>query len=74
MNESKKSLRPSSNDPAYCRGLSRKDYNVAMQMIKRNLVTDKELVEAGKMLPPGPKGRPVSEAFKWFMEVKQKGE
>tara|TARA_R100000742_G_C4278374_1_gene101093 strand:- start:3249 stop:3476 length:228 start_codon:yes stop_codon:yes gene_type:complete len=75
MNGNKENLRPGSNDPVYCRGLSKKDYNVAMQMIRRNLVTDKELVQAGKMLPPSEhKGRPVSEAFKWFMEVKEKGE
>jgi len=71
MNSKKKSIRPGSNKDAFCRGLSQSEYNIAMRMIRDGLVTEKELIDAGKMLPAGPVGRPRSDAYNWFLEVTQ---
>ncbi len=62
-------LRPGSGK-AHCRGLSRKDYAVANRMMKNGIITEAELIEAGKILPKGVQGPGTSEAYKWFMEAK----
>ena len=69
MNEKQEALRPGSGK-VHCRGLSRRDYAVAIRMIRRGIITEAELIEAGKILPKGIQGRGKSEAYKWFMEAK----
>ena len=67
--KTKDALRPGSGK-VHCRGLSRKDYAVATRMIKKGIVTEAELIKAGKILPKGLQGPKTSEAYKWFMEAK----
>ena len=69
MNNKQEALRPGSGK-VHCRGLSRKDYAVAIRMIRRGIITEAELIEAGKILPKGVQGPGTSEAYKWFMEAK----
>ena len=69
MNNKQEALRPGSGK-VHCRGLSRKDYAVATRMMKRGIITEAELIEAGKILPKGVQGPKTSEAYEWFMEAK----
>ena len=61
-------LRPGSGK-AHARGLSKSDYTIARKLINEGLVTEQELVDAGKMLPSKGRGRPSSGAREWFLEA-----
>lgn len=61
-------LRPGSGK-AHARGLSKSDYVVARKLINAGLVTEQQLIDAGKMLPSKGRGRPSSGAREWFLEA-----
>lgn len=61
-------LRPGSGK-AHARGLSKSDYVVARKLINEGLVTEQQLIDAGKMLPSKGRGRPSSGAREWFLEA-----
>ena len=61
-------LRPGSGK-AHARGLSKSDYVVARKLINEGLVTEQQLIDAGKMLPSKGRGRPGSGAKEWFLEA-----
>ena len=64
-------LRPGTGK-AYSRGLSKSDYVVARKLIQQGLVTEQELIDAGKMLPSKGRGRPSSGAKEWFLEARKR--
>ena len=66
----KNGLRPGSGK-VYARGLSQADYLVARKLILNGLITEQELIDAGKMLPSKGRGKPASEAKEWFLEAKR---
>jgi len=66
----KDALRPGSGKE-HARGLSKSDYVVARKLIQQGLVTEQELMDAGKMLPSKGRGRPSSGARKWLLEARK---
>ena len=74
MKKEKMGLRPGSGK-AHSRGLSKSDYVVARKLINAGLVTEQQLIDAGKMLPSKGRGRPGSGVREWLLEaVKPKQE
>ena len=63
-------LRPGSGK-AHSRGLSKSDYVVARKLINAGLVTEQELIDAGKMLPSKGRGRPGSGVREWLLEARK---
>lgn len=63
-------LRPGTGK-AHARGLSKSDYCIARRLINEGLVTEQELIDAGKMLPSKGRGRPGSGAREWFLEARK---
>ena len=64
----KDALRPGSGK-AHARGLSKSDYVIARKLINEGLVTEQQLIDAGKMLPSKGRGRPSTGARKWLLEA-----
>ena len=60
-------LRPGSGK-AHSRGLSKSDYVVARKLINQGIVTEQQLIDAGKMLPSKGRGRPSSGVREWLLE------
>jgi hypothetical protein len=63
-------LRPGTGK-AHARGLSKSDYCIARRLINEGLVTEQELIDAGKMLPSKGRGRPSTGAREWFLEARK---
>ena len=61
-------LRPGTGK-AHARGLSKSDYCIARRLINEGLVTEQQLIDAGKMLPSKGRGRPSTGAREWFLEA-----
>jgi hypothetical protein len=68
MKQEEMGLRPGSGK-AHSRGLSKSDYVIARKLIKAGLVTEQQLIDAGKMLPSKGRGRPSTGARKWLLEA-----
>ena len=68
MKQEEMGLRPGSGK-AHSRGLSKSDYVIARKLINEGLVTEQELIDAGKMLPSKGRGRPGTGAREWLLEA-----
>ena len=66
MKQEEMGLRPGIK--AHSRGLSKSDYVIA-KLINAGLVTEQQLIDAGKMLPSKGRGRPGSGAREWLLEA-----
>jgi len=64
----KDALRPGSGKE-HTRGLSKSDYAIARNLINKGLVTEQQLIDAGKMLPSKGRGKPGSGAREWLLEA-----